>query len=1605
MANTVIKLKKSSTPNEVPSTLEYGELAINYADGKLYYKNLTDQIVQVAGGGGGGADSFGVVNVAGTLLVADTSGDYLTIDQGDNIELSADIFTDAFMITANLSSVFQVANAAFDSANNVAPQVEPAFNTANAAYTVSNSAYTNANDAYTVANSAYTNANATLTLAQAAFDRANLSNDILFIESSYNTANAAYDKANAANLLAYNTGIGANTYTDTIGLAAFDHANSVGVSANVYTNLSTTAANNYAGAMANSVNAYTNTSTTSANNWANTKLANTDGVVFNGTLNIRDNLYIGNNISHVNSIYFQADVNVVDATPGLMGWNTADNTLDIGLGNTSILQVGQETLYYVKNQTGATINNGSLVMYAGTLGSSGRMKVTPAVANGMFDSHLIMGVATQDILNGNDGFITHFGKVNDIHTAQWAEGDTLYADPSTPGGMTTTKPTAPNTKTLIGFVINSSNTTGKIFVRPTYGSSMMDDEKAEFTNIQNNDTIRWVSANNRFENVDPNTIDGAVNAAAAFGHSNAVYAAVNSAFAVINAAYTAQNTDYNTSNSAYVVANAAYDKANAANVLAYNTGIGANNYAGAMANSANDFAYAGYTNVSFVLSNNMANNAVAANNYAGAMANGAGTIANAAYDQANAGIDISNGIRPVANGAYVVANAAFDKANTALQNTSGTFNGNLTVAGAANVTSLKSNTYLDFDKLPYNTALVPYKEGRVWYDNDAKTLQIVTDYSDFDISVGEREWVRVRNDSGATIAKGKPVYVTGVHIPGHPVHGHHPTVALANAGSITKREVIGLAGHDIPTGSHGFVVTRGYIEGINTSALTSGSRVHLGFANDGDLVPYAPEYPNYPMDVGLCLTSNTTNGTMYVQIFDASFERVRVDQTARFGGDVTIEGDFFVLGTTTVTATTSQSYGAQYIYMGTEDTIPNSAVTFTGSGLNDLDFQGQYDGTSTSYYVKITEANSTGDYFSWSYDNFSTVEASNTLIQYQTRQYLSNGISVYFQANTGHTIGDKWNASATYVSADFGIIGNHNDGGSYTHAGLFRDATDGTFKFFRSYRPEPNGNIDIANTTFALGNVQVDTIYANAASVAGINVGVVIPVVFDKANASYTNANAAYDKANSANVLAYNTGIGANNYAGAMANSGNAWTQTIVDANLVTARAYTNTSVSSANDWSNTKVSAVTSNSTARVWANTVIVSGIETVYLDLSTSGVTATTYGGATQIPVLTVDAYGRITGASNVAVSGMDYAYVNTVWDSSNTKVAAISSNSTSRVWANSVTVGSVETVYLDLATSGVTATTYGGSTQIPVLTVDAYGRITGAANAAVQGMDYAYANTIWGVANGKVETVSSNSTSRIWANTVTVGSTETVYLDLATSGVTASAYSSGISAITVDAYGRVTSVTGSAGYVTSSGVTSVATGTGLTGGTITTTGTISLATYSSGSNAAVTGGISSITVDEYGRVRAVSGSAGYGTGTVTSVATGTGLTGGTITTTGTLSVDYTTFNTGLAAQTMTVTSLSDASGTISWDASTSRMATVTLSGTGRTMANPTNLKAGSYIFIVKQDGVGSKTITSWGTVFKWPAAVAPTLSTTASTTDVFSFWCDGTNLYGTYIPDCR
>lgn len=73
-------------------------------------------------------------------------------------------------------------------------------------------------------------------------------------------------------------------------------------------------------------------------------------------------------------------------------------------------------------------------------------------------------------------------------------------------------------------------------------------------------------------------------------------------------------------------------------------------------------------------------------------------------------------------------------------------------------------------------------------------------------------------------------------------------------------------------------------------------------------------------------------------------------------------------------------------------------------------------------------------------------------------------------------------------------------------------------------------------------------------------------------------------------------------------------------------------------------------------------------------------------------------------------------------------------------------------------------------------------------------------------------------------------------------------------------------------------------------------------------------------------------------------------------------------------------------------------ITLTGNA-TITMPTATSGKSFLLMLKQDGTGSRTVT-WSTV-KWPGGTAPTITSTASKQDIFSFFADGTNWYGATV----
>ena len=367
-----------------------------------------------------------------------------------------------------------------------------------------------------------------------------------------------------------------------------------------------------------------------------------------------------------------------------------------------------------------------------------------------------------------------------------------------------------------------------------------------------------------------------------------------------------------------------------------------------------------------------------------------------------------------------------------------------------------------------------HAEGQVYYDSLHKTLSYQSDISDIEHEIGVEEHVRVYNNSGATIARGKPVYWSGNS-------GDYPTIELANATSEAKYNVQGLTGHDIANNSYGYVIVSGLVDGFDTSSLTAGANFFAGLT-DGALQNASPTYPNYPMCLGWVVKSHASEGIVLVNQQNHSVNSFRVRTDAHIGGDMIVTGDLTVQGTQTSTSSNNVELGASFQYLNAGDTIGDLNTGFTGSGLDDATLTGHYTGTASNkiFYVRI-DGTGTPDTFEWSTDNFSTTEATDVAIT-GSDQSLADGISINFGSTTGHTSGDVWTGTANPANVDTGFFTNYNTGSSgigYTHTGLFWDASTLKWTFLSAYDPEPEGTINLSHssTTYAtlkLGTVEAD---------------------------------------------------------------------------------------------------------------------------------------------------------------------------------------------------------------------------------------------------------------------------------------------------------------------------------------------------------------------------------------------------------------------------------------------------------------------------------------------------------------------------------------------------
>lgn len=146
---------------------------------------------------------------------------------------------------------------------------------------------------------------------------------------------------------------------------------------------------------------------------------------------------------------------------GLLFYDSTDHTLAYYNDETEMtVNVSQEVILRVRNNTGGALADGDAVYVTGTVGN--RPAIAKAIATSETTSRVV-GVVTAPIGNNEDGYVTCYGGVASIDTSTWTEGEFLFLSDSVAGGLTNVAPSPWAVQVAIVLI---AAVNGRIFVWP-----------------------------------------------------------------------------------------------------------------------------------------------------------------------------------------------------------------------------------------------------------------------------------------------------------------------------------------------------------------------------------------------------------------------------------------------------------------------------------------------------------------------------------------------------------------------------------------------------------------------------------------------------------------------------------------------------------------------------------------------------------------------------------------------------------------------------------------------------------------------------------------------------------------------------------------------------------------------------------------------------------------------------------------------------------------------------------------------------------------------------------------------------------------------------------
>lgn len=215
--------------------------------------------------------------------------------------------------------------------------------------------------------------------------------------------------------------------------------------------------------------------------------ATTSNTIVQGNLQVDGNLTVTGSFP-INRDYDYLNFDTTLANPayleGRLFYDNAEKCLSYYADATDFtLNIGQETVFRARNQSGVTLYSGNVVYITGATGNS------PTIARARADNLATaqaVGVVTTLIPNNGFGYVTLNGVIHDVDTSGFSAGSPIYLSPTTAGEFVATRPNHPNYEVQIGFITRSNPSNGHfaIHLRNNSFSQLMVNGTANFeTNV------------------------------------------------------------------------------------------------------------------------------------------------------------------------------------------------------------------------------------------------------------------------------------------------------------------------------------------------------------------------------------------------------------------------------------------------------------------------------------------------------------------------------------------------------------------------------------------------------------------------------------------------------------------------------------------------------------------------------------------------------------------------------------------------------------------------------------------------------------------------------------------------------------------------------------------------------------------------------------------------------------------------------------------------------------------------------------------------------------------------------------------------------------------